>query len=203
VNPDILSAHNIAVRQGPAAAIYNLTRVKLKTFTFSSRSYSLSIDNVVLGPIPKRLLFTMVKNADCLGSVSTNPYRFLLYDLSYFAIKVNGKQILTKGLSLGMDHEKLSVVGYRTLFEGAGIHHSDRGLLITHDFYINGYFKLPFDLTPDREASEEHASYPDNGNIRVELKFSNALPDPIACIFYLEFDNSIQIDYLRRVTNDF
>jgi hypothetical protein len=102
-----------------------------------------------------------------------------------------------------MDHEKTSVMGYRTLFEGSGIHHSDKGLQITHDMYINGYFMLLFDLTPDRSASEGHTSYPDNGNIRVELKFSRALPEPITCIFYLEFDNSVQIDYLRRVTKDF
>jgi hypothetical protein len=147
-----------------------------------------------LGPIPKRILFAMVKNADYLGSLTTNPYRFRHYDLSYFALNVNGKH--------GMDHE-MSVMGYRTLFEGSGIHHSDRGLQITHDMYMNGYFMLLFDLTLDRAASEEHASYPDNGNISVELKFSKALPDPITCIFYLKFDNSVRIDYLRRVTKDF
>jgi hypothetical protein len=201
VNPDILSAH-ITLRQGPTA-VYNMTRVELQTFTFSSGSHSLSIDNVVLGPIPKRLLLTMVKNAGYLGSVTTNSYRFHHYDISYFALNVNGRQIPTEGLSLGMDHEKTSDMGYRTLLEGSGIHHSDRRLQITHDMYINGYFMLLFDLTLDRAASEEHVSYPDNGNIRVELKFSKVLPDPIKCIFYLEFDNSIQIDNLRMVTKDF
>ena len=48
-------------------------RVEVKTFTFSSGSQSLSIDNVVLRPIPKRLLFTMLKNTDFLGSINTNP----------------------------------------------------------------------------------------------------------------------------------
>jgi hypothetical protein len=57
-----------------------------------------------------------------------------------------------------MDHEKLSVKGYRTLFEGSGIHHSDWGLQITHYIYINGSFMLLFDLTQDRSASEEHAT---------------------------------------------
>ena len=56
----------------------------------------------------------------------------------------------SEGLSLDMDHERTSVMGYRTLFEGSGIHHSNTGLQITHDMYINGYFLLLFDLTPDR-----------------------------------------------------
>jgi hypothetical protein len=43
-------------------ARYNLARVELKTFTFASGSQSLSLDNAVLGRLPKRFLFTVVKN---------------------------------------------------------------------------------------------------------------------------------------------
>jgi len=102
-----------------------------------------------------------------------------------------------------MGHEKTSVMGYRTLFETSGIHHSNSGLQITHDIYINGYFMLLFDFTPDRRASEGHTSHLDSGNIRVELKFSKPLPEPITCIFYLEFDNSVPIDYAHKISRDF
>jgi len=44
------------------------------------------------------------------------------------------------------------------LFEGIGIHHSNSGLQITHDMYINGFFMIVYDLTPDLAASEGHAS---------------------------------------------
>jgi len=184
-SPSLLLAHTTTLTRG-ALARYNLTRVELKTYTFSSGSQSLSIDNAVLGPLPKRLLFTMVKNCDFLGSVTTNPYNFRHFVLSSFALNVNGKQIPAEGLSLGMDHEKTSVMVYRTLFEGSGIHHSNSGIQITHDMYITGFFMLLFDLTTDRGASEEHTSDPDNGNIRVELKFAKPLPEAITCIFYLE-----------------
>jgi hypothetical protein len=50
-------------------------------------------------------------------------------------------------------------MGYRTLFEGWGIHHSNAGLQITHDMYIAGYFMLLFDMTPDLSASEGHVTY--------------------------------------------
>ena len=200
--PALLCAHNTTLARG-ALARYNLTRVELKTYTFSSGSQSLSIDNAVLGPLPKRFLFTMVKNTDFLGSMTTNPYNFRHYDLISFALKVNGKQIRTEGLSLGMDQEKTSVMGYRTLFEGSGIHHSNSGLQITHDMYIKGFFMLLIDLTPDLGASEGHTSHPDNGNIRVELKFAKRLPEPMACLFYLEYDNSVRFDNSRRVSTDF
>jgi len=34
-----------------------------------------------------------------------------------------------EGVSLDMDHEKTSIMGYRTLFEGSGIHNSNSGQL--------------------------------------------------------------------------
>jgi len=112
-DPVTLLAHTATLHTG-ALARYNMTRDELKTFTFSAGSKSLSIDNAVLGPIPKRLLFTMVKNADFIGTMDSNPYKFQHYDISDFSLFVNGKQYPNEGLSLGMDHEKTSVMGYRT-----------------------------------------------------------------------------------------
>jgi len=77
--------------------------------------------------------------------VTKNPYYFGHNDLSSFALNVNARKVPTEGLSLGMDHEKISVMGYGTLFEGSGIQHSNSGLQITHDMYISGYFIILFD----------------------------------------------------------
>ena len=67
--------------------------------------------------------------------------------------------------------------------------------------YIDGYFRLLFVLTPVLAASEIHSSHKDNGNIRLELKFSKPLPYSFTCLLYLEFDNSIPIDFFRNVSN--
>ena len=180
-----------------------MTRVELKTFTFYAGSKSLSIDNAALGHVPKRLLFTMVKNADLIDTIETNPYKFRHYDISDFSLFVNGKQYPNEGLSLGMDHEKTSVMGYRTLFEGSGIHHSNAGHQITHHMFVNGYFMLLFDLTPDQGASEAHTSHPEQGNIRVELKFAKPLPEAITCLLCLEFDNTVLINSALNFTTDY
>jgi hypothetical protein len=165
-NPIIMEAVNQTLNK--AQAIYILTRVELKTFTFSSGIQSPSIDNAVIGRIPKRLLFTMLANKDIVGSLDTNPYKLQHFGLSNFAMFVNGKQIPGEGLKLDTGHEKTTVMGYKSLFQGSGIHHSNSGLQITHDMYINGYFMLLYDLTPDMAASEIHASPAENGHIRIE-----------------------------------
>jgi len=69
-----------------ALARYNMTSVGLKTFTLSARSISQSIDNAVMGPLPKYLLFTIIKNTDFNGSVDTKSFKFRHYDISEFSL---------------------------------------------------------------------------------------------------------------------
>jgi len=54
-----------------------MTRVEIKTLTFSAGSKFLSIENASLVPTTKRLLFTRVKNTYFIGSLDSNPYKFL------------------------------------------------------------------------------------------------------------------------------
>jgi len=134
--------------------------------------------------LPERLIFTMVKITDFLGSRNSNPYNLRHYDLTNFTMYVISSQIPSESLSVNMGHEKTSVKGYATLFEGTGIHHSNSGLQVTHDMYINGFFMIVYDLTSDLAASEGHASHPTNGDIRIDLKFAKALPEAVtfSCI---------------------
>ena len=43
--------------------------------------------------------------------------------------------------------------------------------MITLEMFTKGYYILGFDLTPDREAAEEHTSLPRQGNVRIEARF--------------------------------
>jgi len=89
-NPKIFVAHNEALSKG-IHALYKFTRVELKTFTNAGGLQALSINNAVLCVLPKRLIFTMVKNTDFLGSRNSNPYNFRHYDLTSFTMNVNGR----------------------------------------------------------------------------------------------------------------
>ena len=59
---------------------------------------------------------------------------------------------------------------------------------------------LGFDLTPDREAGEEHISLPRQGNVRIEERFKKPLPELVICILYAEFPRHVEIDNSRNVT---
>ena len=83
-NQSYLIAHTTLAKGGLAR--YNLTRVELKTFTFSTGLKTLSIDNAVLGQLPKRLLFTMVKKKETVYSLDTNPFYFSHFNLNIHTV---------------------------------------------------------------------------------------------------------------------
>ena len=62
---------------------------------------------------------------------------------------------------------------------------------------------LVFNLKPDQGASEGNTSHPDSGNIRIEARFSKALPVATTCLLYLEYNSCVRIDSSRTVTTDY
>jgi hypothetical protein len=115
----------------------------------------------------------------------------------------DGQQVPSEGLSLNTASAKTCTTVYQSLVSGLGTHHDNAGIQITPTQFMKGSFMLIFDLTPDGCASVGHTHLPDNGNIRIELKFFEALAGAITILLYQEFDASIQIDILRNILIDF
>jgi hypothetical protein len=59
---------------------------------------------------------------------------------------------------------------------------------------------LGFDLTPDREADEEHKTLPLPGNVRIEASFKKPPTETVTCISYADFPGHVVIDNSRNVT---
>ena len=72
--------------------------------------------------------------------------------------------------------------------------------MITLEMFTKGYYILSFDVTPDREADEEHTSLPGQGNVRIEARFKKPVPEPVTCILYAEYPGHVEIDNSRNVT---
>ena len=93
----------------------------------------------------------MNNTAEFNCSVDTKPYKFGYY-IREFSLYVS-KRVPSKAFILDMDHEEKSVIGYSTIFEVSGIHHSNTEPKITQDMYINGNYMLLFDLIKDRGST--------------------------------------------------
>jgi hypothetical protein len=56
-----------------------------------------------------------------------------------------------------------------------------------------------FDLTPEKEAEEEHISLPSQGNLLIKARFKKPLSQPVTPILYAEFPGHVEIDNARDV----
>ena len=59
---------------------------------------------------------------------------------------------------------------YETLFSSTEIHHDDRAHMNILEIFTKGLYIFGFDLTPDREADEEHISLPRQGIVRIQVR---------------------------------
>jgi len=180
-------------------AHYPVTHNQIKTFTASSGAQQFSICNAFVGPIPEGILIALFKNTAFVGSATTNPYHFP-HNMTNLVLYVNGVQFPSEPLTMDCSSPFVATRAYETLFSSSGMHHEDRAHMITLEMFTKGFYNLSFNLTPDREADEEHISLPRQGNVRIEARFKKPLPKPVACILYAEFPGHVEIDNARNVT---
>lgn len=202
INPGVLIAHAKALAK--TTAKYPITRVEVKSFTMHSGIIGDTLDNVILGQLPKRIILGFVYNKAFNGDKTLNPFNFQNTAINYLSLYVDGQQIPGKPLQPEFGANDTWVQSYHTLFSGTGIHFQNEGLGIDRESYARGYCLFAFDLTPDLSANcFTHWNLVRHGSVRIEVRFGAALTTTMNCIVYAEYDNVIEIDSARQVITDF
>lgn len=126
ISPGVLLAH--ARMLSKTTAKYPLTRVEVKTFTIHSGLVEESIDNLILGQLPKRIIVGFVDNKAFNGNRKLNPFNFKNYGINFFSLYVDGMQVPSRLLQPSFANgAELYVEAYHTLFSGTGIHFLNEG----------------------------------------------------------------------------
>jgi len=198
LKPPLLLAHANILGMKPKA-YYPVTNTQIRTFTASSWAQQLSIDNAFLGPIPERILIALVKNTVFVASASTNPFNFHRY-MTNFVLYVNGVEHPAEPLTMDCSSPFRAARAFETLFSSTGIHDDDRAQIITREMFTKVFYVLGFDLTPDREADEEHLCLNCQGNVHIEVCFKKTNTRTSHLHFYPDFPGHVEIDNSRNIT---
>lgn len=200
INPGILVAHAKALAKSTAK--YPFTRVEVKTLTMRGGIHGETLDNVVLGQLPKRVIIGFVDNKAFNGDSTSNPFNFKNYNINFFCLYINGTQIPSKPLQPDFK-QSLYIEAYNTLFSGSGICFANQGNNITRESYAEGNTLFLFDLTPDFAAGcTSHWNLIKNGSLRIDVRFAEPLTTTVNCIVYAEYDSILEIDSARQVITD-
>ena len=199
VNPTVQLAHIKALDR--ASAKYPIRRIETKVFSIPKGNMTANQENLFLGQLPKRIILGLVDNKAFSGHKEKNPFNFDHNNVDFLALYVDGAQVPSKPLQPDFNNN-LFIRSYASLFMGTGQMGHDEGNHISRDDYAKGYTLFAFDLTPDLDDGG-HFHLVKQGNLRLELKFSEALDNTVNVVVYAEFDNVIEIDKSRNVLFDY
>ena len=112
-----------------------------------------TLDNIILGQLPKRIIIGFVNNKAFNGDRALNPFNFEHFNINFLCLYVDGVQVPSKPLQPDFGASNLYIDAYHTLFSGTGVHFLNEGNEISRESYPNGYCLFAFDLTHDLSAN--------------------------------------------------
>jgi hypothetical protein len=182
-------------------ALYPITRVDVRTFNIAKGMTSYSEDNAFVGQLPTRIIFALTSDLEYSGSYETSPFNYDSMKLNYISLMVGGKQVPALPMHPSED-EYAANDEYLWLMAGLGKLYENDDIGLTPDewrtkgncifaFHIKGHDP------PDCVSPMEQ------GNVRINLRFKEALGNTTTLIVLAEFSNTIIIDHNRAVVYDF
>jgi hypothetical protein len=181
-------------------AKYHITKTEVKTINIPRDTRNITRDNCFLGELPKRLTLAFVSDLAMTGDYTRNPYDFKHFGLNYLSVSMNGTQIPSKALEPDFANEEYAHA-YMTLFSGTNSLYKDQGMDISRHDYGHGYTFFVFDLSPDC-GGDNCLSLIKEGNLRITLKFREALHETVNLLLLAAFDDVFEITKDRKILVD-
>ena len=200
LNPAVTLAHAKALERG--AAKYPLKRVVVKTFTVPQGNVGAVQDNLFLSQTPNRIVIGLVDSGAFNGESTRNPFNFASHGLSFLSLYLDGKQVPSKPLQ-PIFADGQYVRSFFNSMVASGLANQDVGSNIDRAAFGNGFTLYSLDLTPSLLDDNQLFELVKSGALRMELKFTNALPRSVTVVVWAEMDSVIEIDRTRQVLTDF
>lgn len=195
IAPAVQLGYAQALQHGTAK--YPITRVELKSFAIPMGSWNINRDNIFLGSLPRRIVLGMVDSGAFNAEYGKNPFNFQHFNTNFLGVYIDGEQLPFKPLEPNFATGRY-IDSYLTLF--SCLEKGSNG--ITREAYPKGFTLWAFDFTPDLDCGD-HLNLVKQGNLRVEIRFAQALATSVNCVILAEFDNIVEIDKDRNVVYDY
>ncbi len=200
VSKDLALQH--AMKLELATAKYPIKRVLMKSLAIPYNATSVHLTGIHRGIMPSRVIVGFVKNTAYTGSAKENPFNFQNLKITSMKLKI-ASQALPYSDGIESNYKStndaaLWTSAYSAMFQNI----RTLGNNISYNDFGNGYTLYPFDLTPDL-CSAEHFNLMRDGALTFDVTFANSENTAYQAIFYMEFENLVEITKERAVQFDF
>ena len=200
LSPNVINDHNRMLQT--KNALYPLRHSTIKTFSILRGSMHVVRENVFVGHIPRRIVVTLIDAKNWSGQRDKNPFNFVHQNLSYICLYLDGLRIPNRALTPDFSLNGDWVEAYQTLFDGTGLRNDNASIAIDREDFAQGYTMY---VLPTTHGEPDSTAYDvvQRGQIRLEMKFKEAIPSTTTAIIYAEFDGQIELDRDRNVYETF
>ena len=192
----VMLTHAMALER--TTAKYPIKRVLVKPFVIPSLSNIFTISGIHFGIMPTRVVLGFVKTSAFSGAIKEDPFYFSHNNIENLTLKVASRLLpYASGLQLDFLNNNYTQ-GYMTLHKN--IREASNG--ISYKGYKEGFTLFAFDLTPDL-CSADHFNLQRDGSLDLDIRLKTAPAIGFTAMFYLEFDNIIEITKDRQILVDY
>lgn len=189
-NSLILNAHLRSLQTDSVK--YPVAQSKIKTYTVHAGQAQATLSGVFLGKLPRSCIVGFVAANGFNGVITSNPYLFKHFDLSYLSLIVNGYPVPTRPFQPNFANGNC-IREYRHFLDNIGVSHENTGIDITFQDFINNTTLFPFDIGSPDLCNNYHNHIEQSGCANLELRFHNILPENIVVLIYATYNEYVKI----------
>lgn len=201
VSPNTMAGLRFGFSKAPAR--YVVTRADVRHVTIPENIFDYTLENIVVGPLPRRVILGLVPSSAFNGSAQ-DPFAFKHFNVTFLAAFIDGVQFPLRPYT--PDFKKNNYVReFRALYRAMNQTGTETYMKIDRkEFKDRPLFA--FNFAPDLSnggSFSSHVNLKTQGHLRIQLRFGERLPESVIAILYCEFDSCMQIDELRNVHLDY
>lgn len=188
-----------------APCVYPITRSEVIYKTIQASSSEATLDNIVTGPMPRRMFVCLVPHKTFAGSYEADPFVFGNHGVKYMVAYIDGKQYPRYPYTPEFD-KKNYVEEYHGLYQVLNQNLTDAVCDITEKDYLDKHCIFGFNFAPDLSdgpGAAGHVNPITHGNLRMHVRFNDTINESLNVIMYLEYDDYIEIHQTRQVTTSY
>ena len=197
VSPSVMLAQN-SILKNNVTAKYPHQRTEVKTFHIPARQSAFTIENIYQGAVPSKLIIRLVDQEAYHGDFKRNPLKFGHYGLSSAGFYVDGIPTPRRPITLDVENNKY-LDGLISLYRVTDKIWENTDIGISRKTYKEGLTLIGFDVDPTSSSDFRYIGVTKIGHTRLELKFKNAITQPLVCVVYATFPGILQINEARVV----
>ena len=197
INPDDSLIINQMLETNMAK--YPISRRSITVRSQPAGAFGIQVDGVFSSQLPNRIYVMLVDDKGMNGNEKKNPWYLQHYNLLEFCAYVDGKAYPNQALKMNFKNNEVAMA-YNHLFWNQGQMFADECSSISMEQFCGGMTIIPVNLSP---VDGDCISMKKQGNLRIEMRFENELPNTINVIVLGEFTNQIEVNGNREFTFDY